>query len=121
MKVFNVEGLAIHNVPESCAIVGNHGCEALPGVRVGWVLSCESIFFLGADLVGEWGRRRLLERYRKFRQGPARSETLCMFVRTVGGNREIQPPPAWHGTAGRIGKSTDVRRCCTMVGSRMAP
>ncbi len=110
MKVFNVEGVASHNVPESCAVVGKHGCEALTGVRAGWVLSRESSFLRGADLVGEWGRRRRSERSRTFRQGPARSETPRMFVRTVFGNREIPPPPAWHGAAGRIGKSKDVRR-----------
>ena len=111
MKVLNVEGLATHDVPESCASpLGNPGREALTGVRTGWVLSRERNCLWGADLVGEWGRRRQTERSRKFRQDPARSETPGMFVRTVLGNREIPPPPAWHGAAGRIGKSKDVRR-----------
>ncbi len=111
MKVFNVEGLATHDVPESCASpLGTHGREALAGVRAGWVLSRESNFLRGADLVGEWGRRHLSERYRKFRQGSARSETPRMFVHTLYGNREIPPPPAVNGAAGRIGKSKDIRR-----------
>lgn len=111
VKVFNVEGLATHNVPESCASpMGNHGREALTGVRAGWVLSRERNVLRGADLVGEWGRRRLTERYRKFRQGPARSETSGMHVRTLYGNRESPLPPALNGAAGRIEKSKDVRR-----------
>ena len=111
VKVFDVEGLAIHNVPESCASpLGNHGREALTGGRAGWVLSRESILLRGADLVGEWGRRHRLCRFREAQRDPARSETPCMFVRTLFGNREIPPLPAWYGAAGRIGKSTDVRR-----------
>ena len=53
VKVFNVEGLATHDVPESCASpLGNHGREALTGVRAGWVLSRERLLW-GADPVGD--------------------------------------------------------------------
>jgi len=111
VKVLNVEGLATHNVPESCASPrGNPGREALTGGRAGWVLSRESNWLRGADLVGDWGRPHRMCRYREAHRDPARSETPRMFVRTVFGNREIPSPPVWHGATGRIGKSKDVRR-----------
>lgn len=111
MKVLNVEGLATHDVPESCASpLGNHGREALTGGRAGWVLSRERNCLWGADLVGEWGRPRRMCRFREAHRDPARSETPRMFVRTGFGNREIPPLPVWHGATGRIGKSKDVRR-----------
>lgn len=43
MKVPDVEGLATHNGPESCVVVGDHGCEALTGGGAGQVLSREIV------------------------------------------------------------------------------
>src|SRR5260370_35224578 len=41
MKESNIEGVAIHDVPESCADVRKGGGEALTGVHAGRVLSRE--------------------------------------------------------------------------------
>jgi RNA-directed DNA polymerase len=41
MKESNVEGIANHDVPESCVAVREDGGEALTGVRAGRVLSRE--------------------------------------------------------------------------------
>ena len=35
MKVLDVEGVAIHNGPESCVVAGNGKCEALTGGDAG--------------------------------------------------------------------------------------
>jgi hypothetical protein len=110
VKVLNVEGLAIHNVPESCALAGNRPGEALTGVRAGRVLSRESSFLRGADAVGGGGRQHRVRRYREAYPNPARSETSSTHGCTLYGNREIPLLPARDGTAGRIGKSKDVRR-----------
>lgn len=111
VKVQNVEGVATHDIPESCASpLGNHGREALTGVRAGRVLSRESDSLQGADPVGRWGRPHRMRQYREAHRGPARSETLCMHGCTLFGNREVPRSPATDGEAGRIGKSKDVRR-----------
>jgi hypothetical protein len=110
VKVQNVEGVATRDVPESCAsLLGNHGREALTGVRAGRVLSRERILW-GADPVGERGRPHRLYRHREAHPGPARSKTPCMHGGTLHGNREVPCLPVRDGEAGCIGKSKDVRR-----------
>ena len=111
MKESHGEGLAAHTDPESCASpLGNHGREALTGVRVGWVLSRESRSLRGADAVRRGGRQHRWRRYRETHSGPARSETLCMHGSTLCGNREILRLAEADGASARIGKSKDVRR-----------
>ena len=39
MKEPHVEGLAIHDAPESCAVTREGAGEALTGALAGWVLS----------------------------------------------------------------------------------
>ena len=51
MKVRYVEGVAIHNGPESCAVTREGLSEALTGVRTGQVLSRERMMIPGADMV----------------------------------------------------------------------
>ena len=41
MRTLYIEGLAVHDGPESCAVVREGGGEALAGVRAGSVLSRE--------------------------------------------------------------------------------
>jgi len=110
MKESYVEGLATHDGPESCVIAREGGGEALTGVRAGRVLSRESTALRGADAVEEGGRQYPGRRYREALGDPARSETPCTYGNTSHGNREIPSPPAVDGTAGRVGKSKDVRR-----------
>ena len=110
MKESYVEGLATHDGPESCAVAREGGGEALTGVRAGRVLSRERTTLRGADAVEEGGRQHPGRRYREASRDPARSETPCTYGNTSRGNREIPSPPAVDGTAGRVGKSKDVRR-----------
>jgi len=110
MKESYVEGIANHDGPESCADIREGGGEALTGVRAGQVLSREIDQVWGADAVEGGGRQHLVRRYREASQNPARSETLCTYGNTSRENREIPSPPVVDGTAGRAGKSKDVRR-----------
>ncbi len=43
MKEPHVEGLAIHDDPESCAVTRKGAGEALTGAPAGWVLSREKV------------------------------------------------------------------------------
>lgn len=110
MKESYVEGLAIHNGPESCGDAREDVAEALTGVRTGRVLSRESDILRDADAVGESGRQDGAHRYREVRSGPARSETPSTFGNTSFGNREIPCSPGADGAPGRAVKSKDVRR-----------
>jgi len=110
MKESYVEGLATHDGPESCAAAREGGGEALTGVRAGRVLSRERASLRGADAMEAGGRQHPGRRYREALRDPARSETPCTYGNTSRGNREIPSPPAVDGTAGRVGKSKDVRR-----------
>ena len=111
MKVQNVEGVAIHDGPESCVGAGNRTGEALTGERTGWVLSREIHEPLrSADALEEGGRQYPMHRHREVRWDSARSETPSMCGSTACGNREIPGSPVAEGAAGRIGKSKDERR-----------
>jgi hypothetical protein len=117
MEVSYVEGIANHNGPESCGAAREGGDEALTGERTGRVLSREihalprkRQVLRDADAVDKGGRQHWAQRHRKLHLDPARSETPCMYRNTLCGNREIPCPPAEERTAGRIGKSKDVRR-----------
>ena len=111
MRVRNVEGVAIHDGPESCVGAGNRAGEALTGERTGGVLSREIHEPLrSADAVEVGGRQHLAHRHREVRLDSARSETPSMCGSTALGNREVPGPPVAEGAAGRIGKSKDERR-----------
>jgi len=117
MKESYDEGVATRIGPESCAVGGDPGGEALTGVRAGPVWSREihapeSDLRVprGADAVEMSGRPHRARRQRETRSDPARSETRCMYGSHSHGNREIPRLSAVKGTADRIGKSKDVRR-----------
>src|SRR5215467_10091707 len=117
MKVSYVEDLANHNGPESCGAAREGGVEALTGGRIGRVLSREIHALLrkqqvlwDADAVENVGRQYRVHRHGKVYQDPARSETPCMYASTLLGNREIPRLSAAERTAGRVGKSKDIRR-----------
>ena len=110
MKESYGEGVASHTGPESCAGVREGAREALAGEGAGQVLSRERTLLRDADAVEEGGRPHPERRYRKTPGSPARSETLGTHRRTSRENRESPCPPAGDGTAGRVGKSKDVRR-----------
>ncbi len=117
MKVSYGEGLAIRTGSESCIGVRKGTGEALTGVRIGQVLSREietpprkRWLLRGADAVEIVGRQNWGRRYRETLLDPARSETLCMHVSTLSGNREILCLSVEEKTPDRIGKSKDARR-----------
>jgi RNA-directed DNA polymerase len=90
MRVLDVEGVATHNGPESCAVAGNCLGEALTGGGVGPVLSREINEPLsGAETLEVERRQYPVTRYRECLRDPARSKTRCMRPSTSCGNREI--------------------------------
>ena len=109
------EGVATHAGPESCVVGREAGDEALTGVRAGRAIEPRNQCPAKA---GSPGCRRIRPMrkatpcapIREARRDPARSENPSMYGNTSHGNREIPRPPATRGTAGRIGKSGDVRR-----------
>lgn len=117
MKVSDVEGIANHNVPESCGVVREDGVEALTGESTGWVLSREIDPLLrkqqvlwGADVLGIDGWQHRVHRSRKVCSDPARSKTPCMCGNTLYGNREIPRLSAEERTADRAGKPKGERQ-----------
>jgi hypothetical protein len=117
MKVSYGEGLATHIGSESCIGVCKGAGEALTGVRAGQVLSREietptpkRWLLRSADAVEISGRQSWERRYRETLLDSARSETLCMYVSTLSGNREILCLSLEKKTTDRIGKSKDARR-----------
>ena len=96
--------------PESCAGGGNDAGEALTGARAGRVWSSEKADIWGADVLGTGGRQHLVHRDREMGWDPAESKTPSMHGSTSYRTWEIPCLPARDGVAGRIGKSSDVRR-----------
>jgi hypothetical protein len=88
-----VEGVAIHDGPESCVAVREGGGEALTGVRAGRVIEPRNTLDRGADAVDRSGRPYRLQRYRELLVDPARSKTPCMHGISMRENREVPHPP----------------------------
>jgi hypothetical protein len=109
MKESYIEGVAARDGPESCAVAGKGGVEALTGVRAGRGWSRESSFLRGADAVVEGGRPHPGRRYREASRDPARSKTPCTHGNTLRGSREIPCLPEMDGPSGSAVKSKDVR------------
>ena len=117
MKVSYGERLATHTGSESCIGVCKGAGEALTGVRAGQVLSREIETpsrkrwpLRGAHAVEIVGRQNRGRRNRETLLDLARSKTLCMYVSSLSGNREVLCLPVEEKTADRIGKSKDARR-----------
>jgi RNA-directed DNA polymerase len=104
------EGLATHTGPESCVGARKGVGEALTGERTDRVFSRETKILRDADAVEVSGRPHPGRRHRETRRSPARSETPCMSGHTSRENRESPWSPVVDGTAGRVGKSKDLRR-----------
>jgi RNA-directed DNA polymerase len=108
------EGVASHTDPESCGGARKSDGEALTGVRAGRAIEPRNENLAlrralrGADALGVSGRLHRESRQRERLADPARSKTPCMYGNTSRGSREIPSSPG--PTAGRIGKSNDVRR-----------
>ena len=100
-----IEGVATHDVPESCAGFREGVGEALTGARIGWDMEPRNPIDRGADAVHSGGKPHSLARYRKLQTDPARSKTLRMCGTSLRENREIPGFPASGGEAGRCGKA----------------
>jgi RNA-directed DNA polymerase len=94
MRELCVEGVAIHDGPESCVGVCEGEGEALTGVRAGWAIEPRNQRVRGADAVKQSGRPHRRQRYRELSADPARSKNLCMYGISMRENREIPPSPA---------------------------
>ena len=108
MQVSYVEGVAIHDGPESCLDDPQGRGEALTGECAGRLLSREKSL-RGADVVKGSGRPHPVRRHREMHRDPARSETPGMHRNNLRGSREILRSPVADGARGRMGKSKDVR------------
>jgi hypothetical protein len=93
MKESYIEGIAIHDDPESCVVARKGAGEALTGARAGWAIEPRNQGDRGADAVKHDGRQHLRQRHRKLPEDPARSKNLCMHGISMRENREIPPSP----------------------------
>jgi len=110
MRESNIEGVASHDGPESCAGPREGAGEALTGVRAGRDMEPRNHIDRGADVVHLDGRQHDRERYREFLGDPARSKTPRMRGISVRENREVPWLPALDGEAGRGGKAKAISR-----------
>lgn len=93
MKELHVEGVAIHDGPESCAGVREDEGEALTGARAGRVLSREIRYSRVPTLLSEAEGKTHRHRYREVTGDPARSKTPCTYGTSLRENREISGSP----------------------------
>ncbi|MCA1673660.1 MAG: hypothetical protein LC799_16150, partial [Actinobacteria bacterium] len=63
MRELYIEGVAIHDGPESCVGVREGNGEALTGVRAGWAIEPRNQGGRGADAVKQVGRQHRGRRY----------------------------------------------------------
>jgi RNA-directed DNA polymerase len=89
MRTPDIEGVATHGGPVSCARTCEGAGEALIGVRAGWVMEPRNTHIWGADALGTSGRQYRGRRYRESSADPARSKSLCMCGVPKFENREI--------------------------------
>ena len=105
MKVSCVEGLAIHDGPESCVGHCEESGEALTGESVGMVLSREKSKYRVPTIwtapEGNIGGGGIASPH----PDPARSETHSMHGSSMHGNREILRSPKREWLLGREGKA----------------
>jgi len=106
MKEPHIEGVAIHDDPESCAVGRKAEREALTGARTGAVLSRENRLSRAPTPLSEAEGNTFPARHRKRMDGPARSKTRDTCGTFARENQEIPVPPAEDGAAGRAGKAS---------------
>jgi hypothetical protein len=70
MKALYIEGVAIHDDPESCVGVRKGAVEALTGARAGRAIEPRNQGIRGADAVNRRGRQHRRQRYARAAGGP---------------------------------------------------
>ena len=104
MKELYVEGLAIHDDPESCVGDPRGRSEALTGVRAGWASEPRNQQVRGADAVPWCGRQHRWRCYRESSSDPAGSRNLRMRAISPGartGRSDSHPPVVMGGRVAR--------------------
>ena len=94
MEELYIEGVAIHDDPESCVDVREDGGEALAGARAGRAIEPRNQRIRGADAVQIGGRPHRWQRYRELPEDSARSENQGMHGTSMRENREVPCSPA---------------------------
>lgn len=89
MQESHIEGVAIHDHPESCADSRKAAREVLTGAHTGSVLSREIRLTRAPTLLSEAEGETRRRRHRKSLSGPARSQTRHMRGTFLRENREI--------------------------------
>ena len=105
MKEPYSEGIASHTGPESCVGVREDTDEALTGVHIGQVLSCEMETSGTPTLLSEAEGNTEGSDIRELSCGPAQSETLSMCGNSLHGNREIPGISSPDGGGERLRKA----------------
>jgi hypothetical protein len=93
MRTLYIEGVAIHDGPESCAVGREGGGEALTGVHVGRATEPRNGLSSGCRRFHNGGRQHWRQRYRELSSGPARSENHGMRGVSMRENREVPRSP----------------------------
>jgi hypothetical protein len=88
-----IEGVAIHDDPESCVGVCEDAGEALTGARAGRAIEPRNHWVRGADAVVVCGRQHRWRRFRESSVDPARSENHGMYGIFMRENREVPGSP----------------------------
>src|SRR5262245_45898885 len=105
MKESDIEGVATHDGPESCAGAREDVGEALTGGVQSGLLSREIPIVRGADAVPIAEGNTAGWRKREPPVDPARSENHGMYASSMRENRESPASPAVRSAAGRPGKA----------------
>ena len=100
MKELCIEGLATHDVPESCGCIRKGPVEALTGAQAGRAIEPRNHQIPGADAVPASGRPHVPARKRERKDDPARSKTLSMHGISRRENRELLSSPEADGAIG---------------------
>ena len=94
MRTLYVEGVAIHDGPESCVDVREDGGEALTGVPAGWAIEPRNHGSPGCRRCCKKRKATPVARHSQVATRPRGSKNLGMQRVSMRENREIPRPPA---------------------------
>ena len=105
MQEPDIEGVANHDDPESCAVDREGEGEALTGARMGTDIEPRNQQSGAPTTLAEAEGNMTRGRYREPSSGPARSKTRNTCATFLRENREIPTSPTADGEVGRTGKA----------------